>query len=79
MEYAAKVLIMIGIVAIVAGGLLYLGARSGILSQLPLGRLPGDIRVQSGNFTCFFPLATMILLSVILTVVLNVVVRILRK
>ncbi len=79
MESAAKGLIIFGLVAIIAGGLLYFGARSGIFSHLPLGRLPGDIRIQSGNFTCFFPLATMIILSVLLTVILNVILRILRK
>ena len=56
------------------GLLLFLGAK------IPfLGRLPGDIHIQLGNVSCFFPLATSILLSIILTVVLNLVLRILRK
>ena len=56
-------------------GLLYLAARF----NLPLGRLPGDIRWQSGNFTCIIALGTSILLSILLTVLLNVIVRFLNR
>ena len=42
-------------------------------------RLPGDMVIQTRNVTCFFPLATMILLSIALTIVLNVVIRLMRK
>jgi hypothetical protein len=44
-----------------------------------LGRLPGDFRFQTGNITCMIPLATSILLSVVLTILLNVIVRLLNK
>lgn len=44
-----------------------------------LGRLPGDIRYQGGNVSCFIPIATSILLSIILTVVLNLVIRLLNR
>lgn len=71
----ARVLILVGLVLIVAGGLVYLVARTG----LPLGRLPGDIRIERDNFSCFFPLVTSILLSIVLTVVLNIIVRLLNK
>lgn len=71
----ARLLILVGLAFIVIGGLVYLVARTG----LPLGRLPGDIRIERDNFSCFFPLATSILLSIILTVVLNLVVRWLNK
>lgn len=68
--------LVIGGLALAAiGGLVILAARFG----LPLGRLPGDIRYQSGNVTVFFPLVTMILLSVVLTVLVNIVLRILGK
>ncbi len=46
---------------------------------LPLGRLPGDIVYQRGNFTCVFPLATSLLLSVVLTVLFNLLARWLGK
>ncbi len=41
-----------------------------------LGRLPGDIRYQGENISCFIPIATSILLSIILTIVLNIVIQI---
>jgi hypothetical protein len=36
-----------------------------------LGRLPGDIYYQKGNFTFYFPVVTSIILSIVLTIVLN--------
>lgn len=44
-----------------------------------LGRLPGDVRIERDGFSCLFPIATSLLLSLILTIVLNVVARLLRK
>jgi hypothetical protein len=37
---------------------------------LPLGRLPGDFAVRRGNFSFYFPLATSILVSLLLTLVM---------
>jgi hypothetical protein len=70
-----RLLVILGVILLVAGGLVLLIDRLG----LPLGNLPGDIRIQRGNFTCFFPLATMILLSVLLTIGLNLLLRFLNK
>jgi hypothetical protein len=39
-------------------------------ANLPLGRLPGDITYRKGNFTIYAPLATSILLSIILSLIL---------
>jgi uncharacterized membrane protein YidH (DUF202 family) len=65
-----RILILVGVAVVIIGGLLLLAGR------VPwLGRLPGDIRIQRGNFTCFVPLATSIILSIILTIVLNVLIR----
>ena len=75
MENLARILVVLGVILIAVGGLVYLAARL----NLPLGHLPGDIRVQTGNFTCFFPLATMILVSILLTVGLNLIIRLLNK
>ena len=71
----ARIFIIVGLVMVLIGGLLYLFGRVGI----PLGRLPGDIRLQGENVTCFIPLATMILLSVVLTVILNLILRLLNR
>ena len=58
-----------------------LGLLIGVLARLgiPLFLLPGDIKIQGQAVTCFIPLATMIVLSVVLTVVVNLVLRALNK
>ena len=61
-----KLLIILGVVLISVGFLLLLFARL----HLPLGRLPGDILYRGKNTTFYFPLATSILLSVLLTLIL---------
>ena len=59
-----KTLIIFGVASIVIGGILMLSGK------VPwLGRLPGDILVQKKNFTFYFPLATSILLSILLTLI----------
>lgn len=71
----ARSLIIFGVILIVVGGVIYLISRIGV----PLGRLPGDIRFQGENLTCVVPLASSILLSIVLTVLLNLAIRLLRK
>lgn len=71
----ARILIIIGVIFLVAGGLLYLAAKVG----LPLFNLPGDIRIERENFTCVFALGTSILLSILLTVGLNILARFLNR
>ena len=71
----ARLMIVLGIILLVGGGLLLLAARVG----LPLGRLPGDIRIERGNFTCVFPLVTSILLSILLTILVNLLARFLNR
>lgn len=71
----ARSLIILGVTLIIVGGLIYLIARTGV----PLGRLPGDIRLQGENLTCVIPIATSILLSIVLTFLLNLAIRLLRK
>lgn len=44
-----------------------------------LGNLPGDLRFEGENYKIYFPLATMILVSVLGTILLNVVLRIFRR
>jgi hypothetical protein len=75
LESIARLLVILGIILIVVGGLVLLAARL----NLPFGRLPGDIFLQRENFTCAFPLATMIVLSILLTIILNIIVRLLNK
>ncbi len=75
MSPIVKLCLLLGLIFLIIGGVIYLVERLGI----PLGRLPGDIRIQRGNLTCFFPLATTILLSVVLTVLLNIIIRLFKK
>ena len=75
MESIARYLMIGGIVLFLIGGGVYLAAKFGI----PLGRLPGDIRIEGENGSFYFPVITSILISVILTIVLNVIVRLLKK
>jgi hypothetical protein len=66
-----KILIFVGIILTVGGLVLVLLGRT----NLPLGRLPGDIIYRGKNTTLYFPLATSILLSVVLSVLLYVISR----
>ena len=63
-----KLLIVFGAILVVAGLVLLLLSRT----NLPLGRLPGDITYRGKNTTFYFPLATSILLSIILSLVFYV-------
>ena len=66
-------LVILGVLLVVVGGLLCWAARG---RKVPfLGRLPGDIHVQRGNWSFYFPLTTSILLSVVLTLVLALLSR----
>jgi len=65
-EQLGRALIRFGVVAIVVGAALLLVPR------LPwIGRLPGDFVVRRGPTTFYFPLATSVVVSVILTLLLN--------
>jgi hypothetical protein len=58
-DIVGKTLVVLGIVITVVGLLVMMG--------LPLGRLPGDFSVRRGNFAFYFPLATSIIVSILLT------------
>ncbi|HYD40949.1 MAG TPA: DUF2905 domain-containing protein [Anaeromyxobacter sp.] len=62
-----KVLIVVGVLVAALGVLLVLGDK---LPWLRLGRLPGDIAVERGNFRFYFPIVTSIVLSVVVSLVL---------
>jgi DUF2905 family protein len=51
-------------------GLLIAGAGLLITLGVPIGRLPGDFTVRRGNFSFYFPLATSIVISILLTVLM---------
>ena len=65
-----KALVALGLLIALAGVVLMLVGR------VPwLGRLPGDIHIERGNFSFYFPLATSLVLSIVLTLLLYLVGR----
>jgi hypothetical protein len=64
-----RVLLVIGLVLVVVGGLAMLGVR------LPFGRLPGDIAIEGERGGFYFPIVSMLVVSVILTILLNLFLR----
>ncbi len=75
MESIARYLVIAGVILILIGGGVYLASKFG----LPLGRLPGDIRIEGKNGSFYFPIVTSIVLSLVLTILLNIIVRLFRK
>ncbi len=74
MEELGKWLLLFGVLLAVIGGIILL------IGKVPwLGRLPGDIVIQRDNYSCLFPLATSLVLSIVLTVLLNIALRLLRR
>jgi hypothetical protein len=71
MSDLGKVLVLAGAVAIVAGVTLMLLGRANI----PLGRLPGDMVYRGKNTTFYFPLATSILVNVVISALLYLIGR----
>jgi len=64
-----RALIVVGLVLLVAG------LAWPWLSKLPFGRLPGDFSVERENFSFYFPLAT----SVVVSIVISVLIWLFRK
>jgi uncharacterized membrane protein len=64
-----KLIFVMGIFLVVLGSLILLSPK------IPfIGRLPGDIVIKRDNFTFFFPLASSIIISLIITIILNLIV-----
>ena len=61
-----KFLVVLGAVIVVLGVLLWSGVGSGWL-----GRLPGDIRIERGNSTFYFPIVTCIIISIVLSLIFS--------
>jgi hypothetical protein len=74
MSEIGRLLVTFGIALVVIGVVIMLLGRTG----LPLGRLPGDILYRGKNTTFYFPLATSILLSVVLSLIAFVIGRLKR-
>lgn len=63
-QHLGKLLIILGVIIIAVGGLLLFSGK------IPyMGKLPGDILIQKKNYTIYFPLATSIIISLIITLI----------
>jgi hypothetical protein len=71
MAEIGRMFVVLGIALVVIGVIVMLLGRTGV----PLGRLPGDILYRGKNTTFYFPLATSIVLSVVLSLILFLVGR----
>ena len=69
-QHIGKLLIILGLIIAAIGGLFLLSGK------IPwIGRLPGDILIQRRNVTFYFPLATSILISLILTLIFWLIIK----
>ena len=68
-QNSGKYIVLFGVIIVLVGIVIYF-----FHDKLNwFGRLPGDIRVEKENVRFYFPITTMILLSVLLTVVINLI------
>ena len=74
MAELGRLLLMLGVALVVIGGIVMLLGRTG----LPLGRLPGDFLYRGKNTTFYFPLASSILISIVLSIILFLIGRMKR-
>ncbi len=63
MESLGKIIITIGAIILIIGLVITYGSKIGI------GRLPGDIYIDKGNFKFYFPITTSIIISIILSII----------
>ena len=75
MDNIGRYLMLGGIALFFLGGGIYFAAKFGI----PLGRLPGDIRIEREGFSFYFPLTSSIIISILLTIFLNLIARFWKK
>ena len=72
-ESLGRLLILVGVGITITGGIIWGLGRIGV------DGLPGSLRFDIGNVSCFVPLLGMIVASVILTLVLNLIIRFLNR
>jgi len=71
MAEMGRILVALGVALVVIGGIVMLLGRTGV----PLGRLPGDFLYRGKNTTFYFPLASSIVISIVLSIVLFLIGR----
>lgn len=67
-QQSGKYILIVGIFIVLAGLLIYF-----FYDYFKwIGKLPGDIRIEKENFRFYFPLATMIVFSIVITIIINI-------
>lgn len=70
------ILVVLGLsLTLVGGGVLLLNRITG---DTPF-KLPGDLQVQVGNLSCFFPIVSMIVISIVLSIIANMLIRLFNR
>ena len=74
MEAVGRMLLTFGVLFVI------LGLTLVVLGRVPLvGRLPGDMQLSWKNLSCYFPIMSGIVLSIVATIVLNLIIWLLRR
>jgi hypothetical protein len=74
MEGLGKILLIVGGIIVVLGLLLVFS------EHIPfLGKLPGDLFIKKDGFSFYFPIVTLLILSILITIIVNVVLHFLNK
>jgi Protein of unknown function (DUF2905) len=74
MEGLGKILLIVGGIIIILGLVLVFG------NHIPfIGKLPGDIFMKKDGFSFYFPIVTLLILSILITVIVNVIIYFLHK
>jgi hypothetical protein len=66
MREVGKLIVIVGVITTLVGLLLWSG-----FAPKWLGRLPGDIRIERGNSSFYFPIVTCVILSIVLSLLLS--------
>jgi len=70
-EHIGRILLITGIIIVILGLIFTYGEKFALLKYF--GRLPGDIRIERGNFSFYFPVVTCIILSIIITLIIKII------
>jgi hypothetical protein len=74
MEGLGKILLIVGGIIVILGLILVFS------NHIPfLGKLPGDIFVKRDGFSFYFPIVTLVILSIVITIIVNVILHFLNK
>jgi hypothetical protein len=74
MEGLGKILVIVGGIIVILGLIFIFG------QHIPfLGKLPGDIFVKRDGFSLYFPIVTLLILSILITIIVNVILHFLNK